>query len=57
MFSQSAEYALRAVILLAQAGERRGGRQIAAELGVPGNYLSKILLQLCRQGILSSQKG
>lgn len=57
MFSQSAEYALRAVILLAVGGERRGGRQIAEELDVPANYLSKLLMQLCREGILDSQKG
>ncbi len=57
MFSQSAEYALRAVVLLASAGGRRGGRQIAEQLGVPANYLSKLLMQLCRQGVLSSQKG
>ncbi|MCG3179795.1 MAG: HTH-type transcriptional regulator IscR [Phycisphaerae bacterium] len=57
MFSQSAEYALRAVLLLAESGQRKGGRQIAEELDVPANYLSKILMQLCRQGVLDSQKG
>ena len=57
MFSNTAEYALRSVILLAASGERLGGKQIAEKLGVPANYLSKILLQLCRAKILSSQKG
>jgi len=57
MFSQSTEYALRAVILLGLSGERCGGRAIAKELGVPANYLSKLLQQLCRHRILESRKG
>jgi Rrf2 family protein len=57
MFSQSSEYALRAVILLGLSDERRGGHVIARELGVPANYLSKLLQQLCRHRILDSRKG
>lgn len=57
MFSQSSEYALRAVILLALTDGRRGGQDIARELDIPANYLSKLLQQLCRHGILSSRKG
>jgi len=59
MFSQTAEYALRAVVHLAEeAGERpvRVG-EIAQALDIPQNYLSKILYKLARSGVLTSARG
>jgi Rrf2 family iron-sulfur cluster assembly transcriptional regulator len=60
MLSDTAEYALRAVLYIAQHGGpatpvRRD--EIADALGVPRNYLSKILHTLARQGILASTRG
>lgn len=59
MLSQTAEYALRAVLHLAQHGGERPVRvlEMAAELSIPRNYLSKILHQLARTGVLISLRG
>ena len=59
MISKTNQYALRAVLCLAQ---ETGGRpvragQIAAGLGLPANYLSKILHALTRAGVLESERG
>lgn len=60
MLSRTAEYALRAVLHL--AGSAGGGGpvrvdDVAADLEVPRNYLSKILNVLVRGGILTSTRG
>jgi len=58
LFSQTVEYALRAVVHL--ANEAPGGRttdQIAAATRVPRAYLSKVLQALSRGGIVRSQRG
>ena len=59
MLSQTAEYALRAVLHISQYGADRPLRvgEIAAELRIPHNYLSKILHQLARHGVLASLRG
>jgi Rrf2 family transcriptional regulator, iron-sulfur cluster assembly transcription factor len=59
VLNQTAEYALRAVIYLAQRGENEPVRvgDIAEDLGVPQNYLSKVLHILARDGILNSTRG
>jgi len=58
MFSRSTVYALRAVLLLAGSpGEPRYAADIAAELEVPANFLSKLLGHLRKRGILLSKKG
>jgi Rrf2 family protein len=59
MLSRTAEYAVRAVVLLAR---ERGGRalradEIARRLGAPRNYLSKTLNALARSGVVSSARG
>ena len=47
MLSTTAEYALRALISLAQEPDKATlGRDLAASSGVPANYLSKSLLEL-----------
>lgn len=59
MLSQTAEYALRTVLLIAARPEAAtvSVEEIAAELGVPRNYLSKTLHQLARAGVLASARG
>ena len=57
MLSRTAEYALRAVLLLADSGEPANVDQIAERLGVPRNYLSKTLHRLAREGVLASTRG
>jgi Rrf2 family protein len=57
MLSQTAEYALRAVVYLAQIGKPQTAREIAQVTHVPSGYLSKILQELSRAGALISQRG
>jgi Rrf2 family protein len=58
MFSQRVEYALRAVVYLAQqAPAARTTEQIAAATRVPPAYLSKILQHLNQAGLVHSQRG
>lgn len=54
---QTAEYALRAVIHIAGGRERVRVGDLAQELDLPRNYLSKILHQLARAGVLNSTRG
>lgn len=56
--SQTAEYALRAVVWLAQnPGEPQTTQQLAAGTKVSVSYLPKVLQPLGRAGILTSQRG
>jgi Rrf2 family protein len=58
MFSQTVEYALRIVVWLAsQNGEPRTTRQIAGATRIPAGYLSKVLQNLGRSGIVIGQRG
>ena len=57
MFSQTVEYALRAVVYLADQGEPRTTPQIAEVTTVPAPYLSKVLQSLNRAGIVRSLRG
>lgn len=59
MISQTAEYALRAVLYLAQHGDARPVRvgEMAESLRIPRNYLAKILHQLARHDVLVSLRG
>jgi Rrf2 family transcriptional regulator, nitric oxide-sensitive transcriptional repressor len=58
MFSQTVEYALRAVVHLAdQAPLPRTTDQIATATLVPKPYLSKVIQGLCRSGIVHSKRG
>ena len=58
MLSQTAEYALRAAVWLAEHQHRpvRVG-DLADALKVPKNYLSKTMHQMARAGVLSSVRG
>ncbi len=59
MLSQTSEYALRAVLHLAAYDDEAPVRvgEIAEALGVPQNYLSKVLHVLAREKVLTSLRG
>ena len=58
MFSQTVEYALRAVVHLAhESPAARTTAQIAEATRVPKDYLSKILQGLAKEGIVQTQRG
>jgi Rrf2 family nitric oxide-sensitive transcriptional repressor len=58
MFSQTVEYALRAVVHLAdKSPEPRTTDQIAEATLVPKAYLSKVIQGLARAGIVVSKRG
>jgi Rrf2 family protein len=59
MLNQSADYALRAVLFLArsEAGGTRSADVIARSLGVPRNYMGKVLNALAHAGALESVRG
>jgi Rrf2 family transcriptional regulator, nitric oxide-sensitive transcriptional repressor len=58
MISQTAEYALRAVVFLGnQVGQPCTTAQLAVDIGAPADYLSKVLQGLSRSGIVRSQRG
>ncbi|HMX45808.1 MAG TPA: Rrf2 family transcriptional regulator [Candidatus Obscuribacter sp.] len=57
MISQTAEYALRAMVFLAMKDGAATGQEIAAVTLVPGGYLSKIMQQLAKAKLVHSQRG
>lgn len=58
MFSQTVEYALRAVVHLAhEAPAARTTAQIADATQVPRDYLAKILQNLAKKGVVTTQRG
>ena len=58
MLSQTVEYALRAVVFLAERpGKPHTIQQVAAGTLVPAGYLAKVLMSLAKHGILASQRG
>lgn len=57
MFSQTSEYALRAMLCLADANGRLTAPEIAEMSKVPRGYLAKILSELARAGLITSQRG
>lgn len=58
MISQTAEYALRAVVFLAdQQGDPRTVSQIADATQVPAGYLAKVMQMLSRARLVKSQRG
>lgn len=57
MFSQTVEYALRAIVYLAGHEEARTTQQIAAVTKVPPAYLAKVLQNLSRFDLVKSQRG
>lgn len=59
LLTRSGEYALRALIFIADHEEHRPltTAEIAEAIGAPRNYLSKLLHQLARAGVLRSERG
>src|SRR5688500_18425259 len=58
MISQTAEYALRAIVFLARRpGGAHNVEEIAGATKSPADYLSKILRQLARAGFVRGQRG
>lgn len=58
MLSQTAEYALRAVVYLAErTGEPVPNHELAAAAKIPVGYLSKVLQTLGRRGIVTARRG
>ena len=58
MISPTAEYALRAIVALAQGnGDAMVTRRIAEITKVPPGYLSKVLQILGRRGLVRSRRG
>ena len=58
MFSQTVEYALRAIVHLAKQPEvLQTTAQIAKATQVPAPYLSKVLQTLAREGLVSVKRG
>jgi Rrf2 family protein len=58
MFSQTAEYALRAIVVLGSHRARPlTGREIATRTRVPAGYLSKVMRGLVRAGLVHAQRG
>lgn len=58
MFSQTAEYALRAMVHLAYAGQAGcSTSELAEKTMVPRAYLSKVLQSLRAAGLLESKRG
>jgi Rrf2 family protein len=58
MLTMKAKYALRALCVLADAGdERLQARQIASVADVPEKFLEAILVELRKAGIVASKRG
>jgi Rrf2 family protein len=59
MFSRPAEYAIRAMVFLAEqpSGRLTGGREIADAQQIPAPFLWKILNNLARHKLIRSFKG
>lgn len=58
MFSNTSEYALRAIVHIATNRDRAAtAAEIAKATRVPQSYLSKVLLDLVSAGIVVSQRG
>lgn len=60
MFSKTCEYAIRAMIFIAQKskdGNKVGIKEIAKGIDSPEHFIAKILQELCRKKLLMSLKG
>ena len=60
MFSKTCEYAIRAMIFIAQktkSGNKVGIKEIAKATDAPEYFIAKILQDLSRKGLVQSMKG
>lgn len=60
MFSKTCEYAIRALIFIAQKsknGYKSGIKEVAEEINAPVHFIAKILHSLSKKGLVQSFKG
>ena len=58
MLSKTAQYAIRAVLLIAAESEvNHGAQEVARRIGAPPNYMAKLLKTLAGAGVLESTRG
>lgn len=60
MFSKTCEYAIRALIFIAQRsrdGSKTGVKEIAEAIDAPESFIAKILHELSKKGLVQSTKG
>ena len=58
MINQTSEYALRVVVFLAaEGGGPLSGRAMADSIGVPSDYLTKVLRELTNAGLVHAKRG
>jgi Rrf2 family transcriptional regulator, iron-sulfur cluster assembly transcription factor len=57
LLSQTAEYAIRAVVYVARRSDAVPASEIATALAVPTRYLAHVLNELVRAGVLDSMRG
>lgn len=57
MISQTAEYALRAIVYLADQGDPRTTVEISEATQIPPGYLAKVMQSLGRAGLVNSRRG
>ncbi|TWT82380.1 HTH-type transcriptional regulator IscR [Planctomycetes bacterium CA13] len=57
MISQTAEYALRAIVCLADQAAPKTTAAIADQTRVPAGYLAKVMQGLSRSGVVHAQRG
>lgn len=58
MFSQASKYSIHAIMYIAERDSESVGRaDIAGALGIPSNFLAKLLNRLATRGILISVRG
>lgn len=57
LISRTAQYALRAMTLLASQGGRMTVRQLAKSVGAPQPYLARIIMMLADTGMVDARRG
>ena len=57
IFSKKCEYAIRALVDLAQTSSRSGAREISRRQRIPYHFVAKILQELRVKGLLRSARG
>lgn len=57
VITQTAEYALRALVFLAKTGHATTTSVIATETSLPASYLAKVMKELCTARITTAQRG
>jgi Rrf2 family nitric oxide-sensitive transcriptional repressor len=57
MISQTSEYALRAMVFLGNEGVPRTAAEISEATKAPSDYLSKVMRNLVRAGVVASRRG